>query len=315
MTAGTGRSGKDSVQAFGRFLSAMVMPNIGAFIAWGLITALFIKTGWLPTPLLGGFEDAAGKPHTGLVGPMITYLLPLLIAYTGGKVVADHRIVPPFTGENPLDVGVESFFEWIVEEPAFKGPIPKIEGMRLTDNLVAYVQRKLFTLNCGHAITAYLGNRQGHQTVEASINDPAIQEQVLAAMRQSGAALVKQYGFDEADHEKYIQKIAKRFQNPQIRDEVLRVGREPLRKLGARDRIIGPAQMAADLGLPNDALLRGAAAALHYDNPEDTQSVQVQALIRDRGLDAAVTETTGLQAGSPMHTQITEAYRKMASGG
>lgn len=69
-----------SVQKFGRFLSAMVMPNIGAFIAWGLITALFIPTGWLPN------ENLAK-----LVGPMITYLLPLLIGYTGGKMVHDVR--------------------------------------------------------------------------------------------------------------------------------------------------------------------------------------------------------------------------------
>ncbi|MDH4617471.1 PTS mannitol transporter subunit IICBA [Brevibacillus sp. AY1] len=68
------------VQKFGRFLSAMVMPNIGAFIAWGLITALFIPTGWLPN------EDLAK-----LVGPMITYLLPLLIGYTGGKMIHDVR--------------------------------------------------------------------------------------------------------------------------------------------------------------------------------------------------------------------------------
>ncbi|WP_291424262.1 mannitol-1-phosphate 5-dehydrogenase [Deinococcus sp.] len=219
------------------------------------------------------------------------------------------RIVPPFTGENQLDVGVEAFHEWIVEAPAFKGPVPKIGGMKLTDNLVAYVQRKLFTLNSGHAITAYLGNRKGHQTVEDSINDPEIQGYVLAAMRQSGAALVKLYGFDEAEHEKYIQKIAKRFQNPHIRDEVLRVGREPLRKLGAKDRIIGPAQMAADLGLPYDALLRGAAAALHYDNPEDPQSAQMQGLIKGKGIEAAVTETTGLPAKNPMHGQIVEAYK------
>ncbi|GEB31152.1 PTS mannitol transporter subunit IICB [Brevibacillus parabrevis] len=69
-----------SVQKFGRFLSAMVMPNIGAFIAWGLITALFIPTGWLPN------ENLAK-----LVGPIITYLLPLLIGYTGGKMVHDVR--------------------------------------------------------------------------------------------------------------------------------------------------------------------------------------------------------------------------------
>ncbi|MDQ4501632.1 PTS mannitol transporter subunit IICBA [Sinomonas sp. ASV322] len=80
------------VQKFGTFLSGMIMPNIGAFIAWGLITALFIKTGWLPVPALGGFgNDPSGQPYTGLVGPMITYMLPLLIAYTGGKAVYDVR--------------------------------------------------------------------------------------------------------------------------------------------------------------------------------------------------------------------------------
>ncbi len=80
------------VQKFGTFLSGMIMPNIGAFIAWGIITALFIQTGWLPNAALGGFgNSAAGTPNVGLVGPMITYLLPLLIAYTGGKMVYDVR--------------------------------------------------------------------------------------------------------------------------------------------------------------------------------------------------------------------------------
>ncbi|MDR6504396.1 PTS mannitol transporter subunit IICBA [Arthrobacter oryzae] len=80
------------VQKFGTFLSGMIMPNIGAFIAWGLITALFIEKGWIPVPALGGFgTNAEGAPNVGLVGPMITYLLPLLIGYTGGKMVHDVR--------------------------------------------------------------------------------------------------------------------------------------------------------------------------------------------------------------------------------
>ncbi|MHC1685695.1 MAG: PTS mannitol transporter subunit IICB [Clostridiaceae bacterium] len=73
-------SGKERIQKFGNFLSSMVIPNIGAFIAWGLITALFIPTGWLP--------DAY---FAKLVGPMITYLLPLLIGYTGGTLVYGKR--------------------------------------------------------------------------------------------------------------------------------------------------------------------------------------------------------------------------------
>lgn len=76
----TGISARVRIQSFGRFLSGMVMPNIGAFIAWGLITALFIPTGWTPNENL-----------SELVGPMIIYLLPLLIGYTGGKLVGGVR--------------------------------------------------------------------------------------------------------------------------------------------------------------------------------------------------------------------------------
>ncbi|MFB2582591.1 PTS mannitol transporter subunit IICB [Herbiconiux sp. P15] len=98
------------VQRFGTFLSGMVMPNIPAFIAWGLITSLFIATGWLPNGILGGFgnADAIGwqgaatqiavgedgenfNVYLGLVGPMITYMLPLLIANTGGRMVYGPR--------------------------------------------------------------------------------------------------------------------------------------------------------------------------------------------------------------------------------
>lgn len=71
---------QEAMQKFGRFLSAMVMPNIGAFIAWGFITALFIPAGWLPNETLGA-----------MVGPMAKWLLPLLIGFTGGEVIYQHR--------------------------------------------------------------------------------------------------------------------------------------------------------------------------------------------------------------------------------
>lgn len=71
---------KVAVQKFGNFLSSMVLPNISAFIAWGLITALFIPTGFLPNENLSKMVD-----------PMVYYLLPLLIGYTGGKLIHDQR--------------------------------------------------------------------------------------------------------------------------------------------------------------------------------------------------------------------------------
>lgn len=88
-----GFSPQVAVQKFGTSLSNMIMPNIGAFIAWGIITALFIESSpVLPFGPLGGFgTNAAGDPNIGLVAPMITYLLPLLIAFTGGHMVYGHR--------------------------------------------------------------------------------------------------------------------------------------------------------------------------------------------------------------------------------
>jgi mannitol PTS system EIICBA or EIICB component len=78
--APTGTGLKATIQKFGSFLASMVMPNIGAFIAWGLITALFIPTGWIPS-----------ATFAKLVSPMITYLLPILIGYTGGRIVHGQR--------------------------------------------------------------------------------------------------------------------------------------------------------------------------------------------------------------------------------
>src|SRR6476620_10273086 len=77
-----------AVQKFGTFLSGMIMPNIAAFIAWGLITALFIEKGWFPVAKIGGWGEYA---NAGLVGPMVTYMLPILIAAQGGRMVYSTR--------------------------------------------------------------------------------------------------------------------------------------------------------------------------------------------------------------------------------
>ncbi|WP_322907687.1 mannitol-1-phosphate 5-dehydrogenase [Paenibacillus campi] len=233
--------------------------------------------------------------------------------YVGFANCSVDRIVPPFQGDHLLDVGVEAFHEWIVEEPKLKGGTPQIDGMKLTDNLVAYVQRKLFTLNTGHAITAYLGFLKSIETIDQSIQDESIRAIVRPAMEQSGAALVKKHGFDADEHVNYIDKIETRFKNPYIRDEVIRVGREPLRKLGSADRLIGPANMAAELGLGRDHLLQGAAAAFHYDNANDPQSAELQGRIQAEGVGAVVSDVTGFAKGSEDYDQIMAAYEELKS--
>ena len=230
------------------------------------------------------------------------------LAHTGFPDCAVDRIVPPVRSENPIDVVVERYYEWDVEEKAFVGPVPQIEGMSLADNLLAYIERKLFTLNTGHAITAYFGKMKGCATIEESIAVPEIFELVHAAMQQSGEALVKQFGFDHEAHFRYIEKIIGRFRNPYLKDDVTRVGREPVRKLSPDDRLIKPLMTAKSFGLPYDKLLLGIGAALHFRNENDPQSVQLGEMIDNEGLEATVSKITGILPSDPLMAEIVKAY-------
>lgn len=227
--------------------------------------------------------------------------------YVGFPDCSVDRIVPPGVNEIPTDVVVESYYEWNVEKASFKGEIPVIAGMNLADNLDAYIERKLFTLNTGHCITAYLGVLNGLATIKDAIDKPEIYDLVHAAMEQSGAGLVKKYGLDAEAHAAYIEKIIKRFKNPYLNDDVTRVGREPLRKLSATDRLTKPTMTALSFGLPVDKLVVGIGAALHYNNPEDPQSVELQAKIAELGVVEAYKQVSGVEDEAFL-AQVKEAY-------
>ena len=218
------------------------------------------------------------------------------------------RIVPPVKSENILDVVVENYYEWNVEKSAFKGEIPKIEGMNLVDNLMAYIERKLFTLNTGHAITAYFGYLKGYETIEESIKDEVIYGFVKNAMIESGKGLIAKYNFDEEAHYKYIDKIIDRYKNPYLKDDVARVGREPLRKLNENDRLIKPLITARGFNINTDNLLLGVGAALHYDNKEDSQSVQLQSLINEKGIKASLAEISKISGDTDVLDKIEKYY-------
>lgn len=218
------------------------------------------------------------------------------------------RIVPPVKSENILDVVVENYYEWNVEKSAFKGEIPKIEGMNLVDNLMAYIERKLFTLNTGHAITAYFGYLKGYETIEESIKDEVIYGFVKNAMIESGKGLIAKYNFDEEAHYKYIDKIIDRFKNPYLKDDVARVGREPLRKLNENDRLIKPLITARGFNINTDNLLLGVGAALHYDNKDDSQSVQLQSLINEKGIKASLAEISKISGDTDVLDKIEKYY-------
>lgn len=229
--------------------------------------------------------------------------------YVGFPDCVVDRIVPPFRSENLTDVMVERHSEWDVERTGIKGSFNGIPGMAVVDKLDAYLERKLFGFNGPHCVTACLGCVKGHNTIRESINDPEIEKIVTGIMAECSAMLCKRHGFDPAAMAAYSASAVSRFRNPYLVDEVKRVAREPLRKLAPNDRLIRPASLAAEYGLRVDNYAVGIAAAMLYDNPEDPQSVQLQTLIAEKGVAAALEEIAGVTG--EMAQKVASAYREL----
>ncbi len=227
--------------------------------------------------------------------------------WVGFPNAAVDRIVPNQINDDPLLVKVEPFFEWVIDTNGIKGSLV-IEGVHFTDRLEAFIERKLFTVNTGHATVAYAAYRKGYQTIPESLNDPKVEELLAGVLSETGAYLVRQYGFDEKAQKKYIQKTIQRFKNPYVVDEVVRVGRSVLRKLSNNDRFIKPLRECDRTGLPVDYLVRSIANALHYDSAEDAEAVKLQTLISSKGLKEAIIEVTGLPANSDLISRIIKQY-------
>jgi mannitol-1-phosphate 5-dehydrogenase len=151
------------------------------------------------------------------------------------------RIVPAQDPNAGLDVKLEKFYEWVVDRSPFEGfEPPSIEGILWVDNLDPYIERKLFTVNTGHATAAYHGYNSGKMTVYDALNDYAIRQKVHAALQQTSRLIVDKHGICPKSQQQYVHKIVGRISNPHLEDAVERVGRAPLRKLSRRERLLVP---------------------------------------------------------------------------
>ena len=236
----------------------------------------------------------------------------LIDANTGFVDCAVDRIVPPVRGgdADPLAVTVEVFSEWIVDSTQFKGAVPAIAGMIATDKLMAFIERKLFTLNTGHTALAYFGQLAGKKTVGEAMQDDAVRQAAEAVMKESGAVLIRRYAFDPAAHRAYIDKILKRFANPYLHDDIDRVARQPLRKLGAQERFIKPLNGMLEYDLPHDATVRAIAATLHYHNPDDPQAVEMQYYRQAHGIAATLAKYSDFD-NTAVVAEIEAAYQAL----
>ena len=220
-------------------------------------------------------------------------------------------IVPNQSNEDPLTVIVEPFYEWIVEQTKMDSSYSPIKAITNVENLEPYIERKLFTVNTGHAIAAYGGYLEGIPTIHEAISNENIKKLLVNALQETSQYLVTKHGFNEQAHQEYVDKIISRFHNPFIPDVTTRVGRSPIRKLMANDRLVSPATKYVELfGEVPNYLAMGIAFALKYDNLEDLEAKHIQETIQREGIHSAIEIFTSLKPGTGLFEAVYDHYHQ-----
>lgn len=214
--------------------------------------------------------------------------------FVGFPNAAVDRIVPAQSHEDPLFVVVEPFNEWVVETQGMKNPNLKLEGVHYEADLEPFIERKLFSVNSGHATSAYTGAHFGATTILEALQNPEVKSKVEAVLAEIRSLLIAKWGFEEQALVDYHKVIISRFENPYIVDDIARVARTPIRKLGYDERFIRPIRELRERGLSYDNLLATVSYIFGYKDETDEQSVQLQALLQEKSLPEVVAEVTGV---------------------
>ncbi|MGN7968685.1 mannitol-1-phosphate 5-dehydrogenase [Microbacterium sp. 22296] len=288
-------------------VTTAVGPTILKFVAPHIVAGLALRDPSLAPLQIMACENAIGatdqlREHIVAIAGESWDALASRAVFANTAV---DRIVPA-QAVGGVDVTVEPFYEWAIERAPFGDTPPHIPGAHFVDDLEPYIERKLFTVNTGHATTAYFGAQAGIERISDALADPAIAAKVEAALEETSALLVQKHELDAQVQGEYRATILRRFRNAALPDTVWRVGRQPLRKLSRHERFVGPAAEAVERGLPVDALVAAMAAALEFTDAEDAQAVELQRLLRELDADTFTAEVTGLDAAHPLSARIVE---------
>ncbi|NPV53731.1 MAG: mannitol-1-phosphate 5-dehydrogenase [Firmicutes bacterium] len=220
-------------------------------------------------------------------------------------------ILQPIEGEDPLTVFTESNEEFYIHKLGLVGGVPDVKGVHFVDDIDAYVERKVFVVNTGHAVAAYTGYLKGYEFIHESMRDPETRAIVEGALDETSRLLVAQHGFDAEEQRVYTARALRRFANADMKDPISRLGREPLRKLGPSDRLVRPARMAMKFGIVPDDIATGIAAALFYDAPSDAQAVELAKKVAEIGVEGVLREVSEISMDEELGRLVAAGLEKV----
>jgi mannitol-1-phosphate 5-dehydrogenase len=212
---------------------------------------------------------------------------------------------------DPLAVCVSDYWHLPVDAGKLSVPLPEIKSVEPIENFSGFLQRKFYTYNAANGTASYLGALLGHTFIADAARDVRIIEVLRQVYRETGEALSKWHGIPMEDQMAFAGTSFDKLRDRAIIDTTERNARDPMRKLGCDDRLVGPAKMVLSYGITPDGLATAIAAAAYYQNEADPSAVELLNIRERDGLAGVLREVCKLEPDEPLYKLILEKEQEM----
>lgn len=217
--------------------------------------------------------------------------------------------------KDPLIVNVQDYWYLPVDADRVKGNLPEIKYMDALTGFAGFLERKFYTYNAANGTTSFLGALLGYKVLAEAAHDERILKVLDGVYHETGKALSEKHGIPLADQMAFTKTSLHKLQDYTIVDSIERNARDPLRKLGKDDRLVGSARMVLSCGIKPESLCTAIATAIYYRNPEDPSAVELERIVKEEGIDAVLEKVCGIDPNGELGLLIKEKIEKIKEWG
>ena len=217
--------------------------------------------------------------------------------------------------QDPLVVNVQDFWELPVDASRLAGPMPPLPELRLIEEFTGFLERKFYTYNAANGTTSFVGALLGFEKIADAAHDERILKVLDGVYMETAQALSKKHNFPLDEQLAFTLTSKRKLQDYTIVDFIERNARDPLRKLGPDDRLVGSARLVLEYGIKPENLCIAIAAAIHYVSPQDEFANELVRMRKEEGIDAIIEKVCKLDPQGELAMLIKEKIELLKTWG
>lgn len=217
--------------------------------------------------------------------------------------------------KDPLIVNVQNYWHLPVDAARVKGSLPDIKYMEPLTGFAGFLERKFYTYNAANGTTSFVGALLGYKVLAEAAHDERILKILDGVYQETGKALSIKHGISLEEQMAFAKTSLNKLQDYTIVDSIERNARDPQRKLGKDDRLVGSARMVLSCGIRPENLCTAIACAVYYRNPEDSSAVALEKVVKEEGIDAVLEKICGIEPEGELGILIKEKIKKIKEWG